>query len=274
MDFRFVWAQLCFAAAARVLWDCWVWKRADFGKTRAETQAGFARLCFQHANHQLWSLGAKGFSPLQKLRELRVFLLSLGDLHCPLERENSGQNKVGLFEGVSLFGKEESVFLWSSTTQENNHPINTFFFLLFFASWMHILSCELLFKDMLTFPSLIYSSSFLSSPCRRLKWHYFFLNTLLEPFSLFFFNVLLVRGGKKTQKYPIFSFIPVHRFILRAGRHKKRKFVYYIAANFFKFLGLFPVPPEHFCSVFLTQFPLAAPLGWQVMLLNDPCSSK
>lgn len=162
MDFRPVWAQLC---TAGVLWDCWVWKRADFGKTRAETLPGSARLCFQRANHRLQSLGAKGFSPLQKLKNFSVFLLSLGDPHCTLERENPGQNKVVLFEGVSFFGKEESVLLWSSTTLENNHPLNTYFF----ASWIYVLSWKLLFKDMLTFSSLIFSSSLLPLPCRRLK---------------------------------------------------------------------------------------------------------
>lgn len=193
-------------------------KELTLGKAGA--LPGCARLCFQHANHQLCSLGAKGFSPLQGLR---VFLPFLGD---PLKRENPGQNKVRLFEGVSLFGKEGPVFV--ELNLENNHSLNTFYF----ASWMHILSWKLLFNDMLAFSCLIYSSSFLPLPCSFfvMKQNYFFLYKPLKQFSLFFVNVLLVRGGKKTPEISKFSWIPVHRFILRAGRHNKRKFVYY---NFF-----------------------------------------
>lgn len=101
-------------------------KELTLGKAGA--LPGCARLCFQHANNQLCSLGAKGFFPLQGLR---VFLPFLRD---PLKRENPGQNKVRLFEGVSLFGKEGPVFV--ELNLENNHSLNTFYF----ASWMHILS--------------------------------------------------------------------------------------------------------------------------------------
>lgn len=136
MDFGPVWAQLCFAAAGGALWDCWLWKRADFGKTRAQTLPGFARFCFQHANHRLRSLGAKGFSPLQKLKKknFSVFLLSLGDPHCALERENTGQNKVGLFEGVRGFFGKGRVCVFMEFNHFGEQPSSKHFF------FLHVLS--------------------------------------------------------------------------------------------------------------------------------------
>lgn len=119
MGFRPVWAQLCFAAAAHVLWDCWIWKRADFGKIRAQTLPGFAGFCFQHANHQLLCLGAKGFSPLQKLKKFSVFLLSLGDPHCTLEREKTlDSTKLGYLKESKLFCKGRVYVqpLWRTAT--------------------------------------------------------------------------------------------------------------------------------------------------------------
>lgn len=134
MDFGPVWAQLCFAAAGGALWDCWLWKRADFGKTRAQTLPGFAKFCFQHANHRLRSLGAKGFSPLQKLKKkISVCFCSPWKILIVLWKEKTlGKTKLGYSKESGVFlGKEESVFLWSLTTLENNHPLNTFFFACF-----------------------------------------------------------------------------------------------------------------------------------------------
>lgn len=128
MDFRPVWAQLCFAAAAGVLWDCWVWKRADFGKTRAEIPAWLCKALLPACKSSALVFGCKGIFPSAETEKNSVFLLSLGDPHCTLKEKTLGKTKLGyLKESGFFFGKEESVFLWSSTTLENNHPLNTFF---------------------------------------------------------------------------------------------------------------------------------------------------
>lgn len=215
MDSRSVWAHLRFAAAAGVLWECWMWKRADFGKSR--NPVWLCQALLPACKSPALLFGCKGIFP------------------------SAGAQGVAALPGRSSGNTKQSWAIWRSQfvwqgrvcfcgAHFGEQPPSKHFF--FFASCMHILSWQLLFKDMLAFSSLIYSSSFLPLPCRFfvMKQNYFFLYKPLKPFSLFFVNVLLVRGGKKTPEISKFSLIPIHRFILRAGRHNKRKFVYY---NFF-----------------------------------------
>ena len=80
---------------------------------------------------------------------------------------------------VSLEGKSRSFCgfqpLWRATTLWRHFP----------TSWMYILPCKLLVKRVLYFLSFIYGCSFLSLPCRTVKWNNFFLYRSLEPCSLF-----------------------------------------------------------------------------------------
>lgn len=217
MDSRPVWAHLC-SAAAHVLWECWMWKRADFGKSRSP--AWLCQALLPACKSPALLFGCKGIFPSAGAQGVSALPERSSEKRKPWAKQS--------------WGIWRSQFVWKwrvcfCGAQFGEQPLSKHFL---FASWMHILSWKLLFNDMLAFSCLIYSNSFLPLPCRlfAMKQNYFFFYKPLEAFSLFFVNVLLVRGGKKLPEISKFSWIPVHRFILRAGRHNKRKFVYY---NFF-----------------------------------------
>lgn len=151
---------------------------------------------------------------------------------------------------------------------------------------MHILSCKLLVRGVLSVSSLIYTILFISFPSlQETKMKLFFSLQITWTMLILCFNIILVRGGKKQQKYLNFSLSPVNKFIplLRTADITREKlfttsfsanFYSCTAATFSQFLALFPLPTEQFFSVILIQFSSVAPLNWQVILWNDPCSSK